>query len=74
MKRQKQIGITMNSEIDQQNEIIGTLTDGTALLDTRIKRQTLFVKQIQKKSSACALWTVVALLLIAIIVIVAVPF
>jgi len=74
VKRQKEIGVTMNAEVDRHNEIIDTLTDRTGLLDDRVRRQTLLVKTIHRKSSALGLWIVIIILFIAIIVIVAVPF
>ena len=74
VKRQREIGIAMNSEVDRHNEIIDTITDRTTLLDARVKRQTLLVKTVQRKSSACLMWTIIILLFVAIIVIVAVPF
>lgn len=74
VKRQKEIGVAMNTEVDRHNEIIETITDRTGLLDDRVKRQTFLVKTIHRKASACGLWTVIILLFIAIIVIAAVPF
>jgi hypothetical protein len=73
VKRQKEIGIAMNTEVDRQNEIIETITDRTGLLDARVKRQTLLVKTIERKSSAAIIWLFIILLFIAIIVIVAIP-
>jgi hypothetical protein len=64
----------MNSEVDRHNEIIGTITDRTGLLDSRVKRQTMLVKTSLRKSSATLLWVIILFLFIAIIVIVAVPF
>jgi hypothetical protein len=74
VKRQKEIGVAMNSEVDRHNEIIDTITDRTGLLDSRVKRQTLLVKTIHRKSSALWLWIIIILLFISIIIIVAVPF
>ncbi|CAF1056026.1 unnamed protein product [Adineta ricciae] len=74
VKRQKEIGVAMNSEVDRHNEIIDTITDRTGLLDSRVKRQTMLVKTIDRKSSALGLWIIIILLFIAIIVIVAIPF
>jgi len=73
VKRQKEIGVAMNSEIDRHNEIIDTVTDQTQLLDSRVKRQTLLVNTIHRKSSAACLWVLIILLFIAIIVIAAIP-
>lgn len=64
----------MTGEVERHTEIIDTITDRTGLLDARVKRQTMLVKTIQRKSSACMLWLVVFLLFVAIIVIVTVPF
>ena len=74
VKRQKEIGIAMTGEVDRHNEVIDTITDRTGLLDSRVKRQTMLVKTIHRKSSACVLWMVAFLLFVAIIVIVSVPF
>ncbi|CAF3507564.1 unnamed protein product [Rotaria sp. Silwood1] len=74
VKRQKEIGVAMNSEVDRHNEIIDTITDRTGLLDSRVKRQTMLVKVIDRKSSALWLWVIIILLFIAIIVIAAIPF
>jgi hypothetical protein len=74
VKRQKDIGHAMNSEVDRHNEIIDTITDRTGLLDARVKRQTIFIKTIERKSSAAMIWCIIILLFIAIIVIVAVPY
>ena len=64
----------MNNEIDTHNEIIDTITDRTELLDSRVKRQTMLVRVIDRKSSTLWLWVIIILLFIAIIVIVAIPF
>jgi hypothetical protein len=74
VKRQKEIGIAMNNEVDRHNEIIDTITDRTGLLDARVKRQTLFTKTIDRKSSALGLWIIIIILFIAIVVIIVVPF
>lgn len=74
VKRQKEIGVAMNAEVDRHNEIIDTITDRTALLDNRVKRQTMLTNTIFRKTSASCLWLIIILLFIAIIVIVAVPF
>lgn len=74
MKRQKEIGIAMNDEVERHTEIIDTITERTSMLDSRVKRQTLLVRTVDRKSSAAFLWCVAILLFIAIIVIVAVPF
>ncbi|CAF4332934.1 unnamed protein product, partial [Adineta steineri] len=74
VKRQKEIGVAMNTEVDRHNEIIDTITDRTGLLDSNVKRQTMLVKTIQKKSSALWLWVIIILLFVSIIVIVAIPF
>jgi len=74
VKRQKDIGVNMNAEVDRHNEIIDTITDQTSLLDNRVKRQTLLTNIIHKKTSACWLWVVIVVLFIAIVVIAAVPF
>lgn len=64
----------MNAEVDRHNEIIDNITDQTGLLDNRVKRQTLLVTTIHRKTSACWLWVVIIVLLVAIIAIVAIPF
>lgn len=74
VKRQKEIGVAMNNEVDRHNEIIDTITDRTGLLDARVKRQTLLTKTIHRKSSALGLWIIIIFLFIAIVVIAAVPF
>jgi uncharacterized Rmd1/YagE family protein len=50
------------------------ITDRTGVLDARVKRQTIFIKTIERKSSAAMIWCIIILLFIAIIVIVAVPY
>ncbi|CAF3441652.1 unnamed protein product, partial [Rotaria sp. Silwood2] len=62
VKRQKEIGVTMNNEVERHNEIIDTITDRTGLLDSRVKRQTMLVKVIDRKSSALWLWVIIILL------------
>ncbi|CAF0724916.1 unnamed protein product [Rotaria sordida] len=74
VKRQKEIGVAMNSEVDRHNEILDTITDRTSLLDSRVKRQTMLVKVIDRKSSALLLWIIIILLFVAIVVIAAIPF
>ena len=49
VKRQKEIGIAMNTEVDRHNEIIDTITDRTGLLDARVKRQTMLVRTVDRK-------------------------
>ncbi|CAF3480315.1 unnamed protein product [Rotaria socialis] len=74
VKRQKEIGGAMHNEVERHNEIIDTITDRTGLLDSRVKRQTMLVNVIDRKSSTLCLWVVIILLFIAIIVIASVPF
>ncbi len=74
VKRQKEVGIAMNAEVDRHNEIIDTVTDRTGLLNDRVKRQTLLVKTIHQKSSALWLWVIIIILFIAIVIIAAVPY
>lgn len=74
IKRQKEIGVAMNNEVDRHNEIIDTITERTGLLDSRVKRQTALVNTVDRKSSTLWLWIIIILLFIAIIVIAAIPF
>ncbi|CAF1579275.1 unnamed protein product, partial [Didymodactylos carnosus] len=74
VKRQKEMGIAMNSEVDRHNEIITVVTEHTSLLDSRVKRETNLIKIIDRKATTTWMWLIVVLLLIAIIVIAAVPF
>lgn len=71
--RQKYLAKGINSEIDLHNEILEDITHAVEETDDRLTRNTRNIRVVNKKTSTCGYWTVIILLLIAIIVVALVP-
>ncbi|KAJ8037170.1 Syntaxin-8 [Holothuria leucospilota] len=71
--RQKEMGQTISEELDEHNELIDDITDRTSRTDQRIENTTKRVKRISKKAKDCSYYIVICILLIAIVVIAALP-
>lgn len=67
--RQKAIAQTINTEVDNQNEIIDDLADHMERLDDRLTDGTRTIKSITRKDSTCCYWVVIILLFISIIIV-----
>lgn len=72
--RQKQLAYAIGDETDLQNEIIDDITDHVDRTRERLIRETRHVEIVSRKSNTCWFWVVIIFLLVAIIVIVAVPY
>lgn len=67
--RQKEIGQTINNEVDHQNEIIDNLADHMDRTDESLVNKTQQVRSIHSKDRTCGYWIVIILLFIAIVVV-----
>ncbi|XP_071814193.1 syntaxin-8-like [Apostichopus japonicus] len=73
ISRQKEMGKTISEELDEHNDLIENITERTTRTDQRIESTTKRVKRIGKKAKDCSYYIVICILLIAIVVIVALP-
>lgn len=88
IRRQREIGIVIGNEVDEQNgelysviavfnsilsEIIEDMTDLTEGTRTRMDRQTADVARLGNEKGTCYLWGVVIALFLVIIVLISLP-
>ncbi|GIX95844.1 syntaxin-8 [Caerostris extrusa] len=71
--RQKNMAHNIGQEIDLQNEIIDDIIDHADNTRERLIKETRHVTIVDRKSDTCGYWIVIILLIIAIIVVCAVP-
>lgn len=67
--RQKYLAQGINTEIDLHNEILEDIGEAITDTDDRVTRNTRNIQVVSNKASTCGYWTVIVLLLIAIIVV-----
>merc|ERR1712130_806454 len=73
IRRQREIGITIGTEVDQQNEIIDDVTHLAETARGRLNHNTSQVDTILRRDKGnCALWLVVIALFIAIVILLSV--
>jgi len=70
---QKNIASAIGREVDRQNDMIEGMDDKMEGIQERLIKETKRIRFIDRKSSTCGLWILVLILLIAIIVIAAIP-
>lgn len=73
IKNQRQIALTIGNEVDRQNDMMDSMGNRMDQVHDRLIRETKHVRLISFKSGTCGLWMIIVLLLIAIIVIAAIP-
>jgi len=66
--RQKEVAITINSELNEHNKLLEDLEVKTAKTQNGIERERKHVKKVSESSKVCGLWIVIMLLVIALIV------
>lgn len=67
ISRQKDISVTIGSEIDLQNEIVDDLADRMERTNVAIERETAHVSVITRKDSTWGYWMIILLLFFAIL-------
>ncbi|CAB3361842.1 Hypothetical predicted protein [Cloeon dipterum] len=67
VSRQKQIAETIDGELGNQNEILDDIAVRVDTTDENILTETRHVAVVDRKDSTCGYWTVIILLLIAIV-------
>lgn len=72
--RQKQVGLTIGEELDDQNEMLDDLNEGVDNTNRRLTRETQHVVRVTEKAKAGGMFCCIVLLILAIIVVAAVPF
>lgn len=72
--RQKQIGMTIGNEIDDQNVMLEELSMGIDNTGARVKRETQHIVYISEKAKVGGMCCCIVLLIILIILIAAIPF
>ncbi|RNA01320.1 syntaxin-8 [Brachionus plicatilis] len=73
IQNQKRIATTIGGEVDRQNDLIDSMGDKMDNLNERLIKETRNTRVIMHKSGTCGLWMIVLILLIAIIIIAAIP-
>jgi len=75
VKRQKEIGLTIGNELDEQNEIIEDITHKTEQVGDRVNRQTKGIGMVAaKEGSVCGYYFVIVLLFVAIVSVIILKF
>lgn len=75
VKRQKEIGLTIGNELDEQNEIIEDITHKTETVGDRVNRQTKGIGMVAaKEGSVCGYYFVIVLLFAAIVCVIILKF
>lgn len=75
VKRQKEIGLTIGNELDEQNEIIEDITHKTEQVGDRVNRQTKGIGMVSaKEGSVCGYYFVIVLLFAAIVAVIILKF
>jgi len=73
IRRQRDIGITIGNEVDDQNVVIDTITDMTENSRGRLNRNTENIDNLLSRDKGnCTLWMIVGGLFIVIIVLISV--
>ncbi|KJE93100.1 hypothetical protein CAOG_03940 [Capsaspora owczarzaki ATCC 30864] len=71
--RQKHIGVAIGDEVDSQNQLLDDLEDGMDHTHGKLRQETLHVMTITEKAKTGGMLCIICLLIIAIIVVAAVP-
>ncbi|XP_043940964.1 syntaxin-8 isoform X2 [Protopterus annectens] len=67
--RQKQMGLDIGNELEEQSEIIDDLAHLVDKTDDKIRNETRHVKLVEKKSASCGMLVTIVLLLVVIVVV-----
>lgn len=70
---QKRIAGTIGNEVERQNNLMDSMADRMENLNERLIQQTSKIRFIDRKSTTCGIWFIIILLMVAIIVIAALP-
>jgi len=73
IRRQRDIGIIIGNEVDEQNEIIDDVTDLAENARGRLDRQTADVIRLGEEKGTCYLWGIVGALFLVILVLISIP-
>merc|ERR1712110_936323 len=74
IRRQRDTGITIGTEVDQQNEIIDDVTNMTETARGRLNHNTAQVDTLLTRDKGnCTLWLIVIALFVAIVVLLSIP-
>lgn len=71
--RQKQLGMHIGDELEDQNEMLDELNEGVENTNKRLTRETQHVVRVTEKAKAGGMFCCIVLLILAIIVVAAVP-
>jgi t-SNARE complex subunit (syntaxin) len=72
-QRLKQVGMVIGDELDDQNEMLEELNDGFDNTQRRLTRETQHVVHVSEKAKAGGMFCCIFLLIVAIIVVAAIP-
>ncbi|XP_071946204.1 syntaxin-8-like [Antedon mediterranea] len=73
ISRQKQMGQDIGNELDEHNEIIDDINTHIGHTDQRLVKETKHIRRVSKKAEDCTYLVIIVGLLIAIVVIIAIP-
>lgn len=73
VRNQKRIATSIGNEVERQNEMIDSMGDKMENMNERLIKSTRNIKIVSRKSATCGIWLIIFFLLIAIIVIAAIP-
>lgn len=69
ISRQKQLAMTIGSELEDQNVILDNIADQMDHNDTRLQRETVNIGDVTVQDSTCGYWIVIASLFAAIVIV-----
>lgn len=72
-QRLKQVGMVIGDELDDQNDMLDDLNDGMDHTQRRLTRETQHVVYVSEKAKAGGMFCCIFLLIVAIIVVGAIP-
>ena len=73
IQNQKRIATTIGQEVDRQNVLIDNMGDNMDQVHERLVRETKRIKIFSRKTGTCGIWFLIIMLLIAIIILAALP-
>ncbi|XP_038064686.1 syntaxin-8-like [Patiria miniata] len=71
--RQKQMGQTIGTELEEHNEILDDLSRHVGKTDSTIVRETKHIRTVTQKAKDCSFYIIIILLLVAIVIIAVIP-
>jgi syntaxin 8 len=77
LRRQREVGLAINDEVEDQNLLIDDIQHGAEVANTKVRSQTRRIAEVRRKDSCrctCLLWTIIVVLFILILIVVFVKY